>query len=76
MNRQFALFQRVGVFYYEDCKTGQQTSRRTRDKAQAFALLRAKSESVRQLVLNFQITRVYLAALVSFCGSGWPIGRT
>ena len=62
MNQQFVLFQRSGVFYCEDRKTGQQTSLRTKDRTEALTLLNAKNESARQPVLNLQLARVYLAA--------------
>src|SRR6185436_10546178 len=62
MNQRFILFQRAGVFYYEDRQTRKQTSLRTRDEAEALTLLHAKNESARQPVLNLQIARTYLAA--------------
>jgi len=62
MNQRFILFQRAGVFYYEDRQTRKQISLRTRDRAEALTLLHAKNESARQPVLNLQLARVYLAA--------------
>jgi hypothetical protein len=62
MKKRFILFRRAGVFYYEDTTTGQQLSLRTKDETEDHTLLNAKNESFRQLVLNRQIARIYLAA--------------
>lgn len=62
MKQRFIMFRRAGVFYYEDTTTGKQISLRTKDEAEAFALLHSKNESFRQPVLNLQIARTYLAA--------------
>ena len=37
MKQPFNLFQRAGIFHCEDTRTGKQTSRRTRDQADAEA---------------------------------------
>ena len=62
MKPRFALFRRSKVYCCQDTKTGQQLSLRTRDEAEARALLHAKNESFRQPVLNLQIARTYLSA--------------
>jgi len=62
MNQRFILFNRAGVFYYEDRESGKQLSLRTRERAEALTLLHAKNESARQPVLNLQMARVYLSA--------------
>src|SRR5580692_1254056 len=62
MKSRFILFRRAGVFYSEDTVTRKQSSLRTKDEAEAVALLNAKNESFRQPVLNVQIARAYLTA--------------
>jgi hypothetical protein len=62
MKSRFILFNRKGVFYSEDTVTRKQHSLRTKDEAEAIALLNAKNESFRQPVLNMQIARAYLSA--------------
>jgi integrase len=62
MKQRFILFRRAGVFYSEDTETRKQHSLRTRDEAEATAIINAKNESVRQPVLNLQIARAYLTA--------------
>ncbi len=62
MNQRFILFRRNGVSYSEDTTTGKPISLRTKDPAEANALLHAKNESVRQPVLILQIALAYLAA--------------
>ena len=62
MKTRFILFRRAGVYYCEDTTTRKQTSLRTRDHAEALAVLNAKNESLRQPVLNLQIARAYLSA--------------
>ena len=62
MKTRFILFRRAGIYYCEDTATGKQSSLRTRDEAEALAVLNAKNESVRQPVLNLQIARAYLSA--------------
>jgi len=57
MNQRYRLFRRSGVFYCEDSESGQQTSLRTKDKAEALTLLHSKNESVRQPILNMRIAR-------------------
>ena len=60
MKKRFLLFQRSGVFYYEDTTTGKQRSFRTRDKADAVRLLHVKNEATHQPAMNLQIAQVYL----------------
>ena len=62
MKTRFILFRRAGIYYCEDTTTGQQASLRTRDQAEAEAVLNARNESVRQPLLNLQIARAYLTA--------------
>jgi len=62
MKSRFILFRRSRVFYYEDTTTRKQTSLKTKDKAEALALLHARNESFRQTRLNVQIARAYLTA--------------
>jgi len=62
MKQQFIMFKRSGVFYSEDTVTGQQTSLRTKIKAEALVLLNAKNEAARQPNLNLQLARAYLSA--------------
>ena len=52
MKHQFNLFQRAGIFYCEDTRTGKQTSLRTRDRADAERLLHVKNEAVHQPAMN------------------------
>ncbi|MGH7989822.1 MAG: tyrosine-type recombinase/integrase [Limisphaerales bacterium] len=60
MKSRFILFRRAGVFYSEDTTTRKQISLRTKDEAEALALLHSKNEAHRQPVLNLQIARAYL----------------
>jgi len=60
MKQQFNLFQRAGIFYCEDTRTGKQTSLRTRDRADAERLLHVKNEAAHQPAMNLQIAQVYL----------------
>jgi integrase len=62
MKSRFILFRRNGVYYSEDTTTRKQSSLRTKEEAEALALLNAKNESFRQPVLNLQIARAYLTA--------------
>jgi len=62
MKSKFILFRRAGVFYSEDTTTGKQHSLRTKDEAEAVAILHSKNEAHRQPVLNLQIARTYLTA--------------
>ena len=72
MKQRYVLFRREGVFYCEDTTTGKQTSLRTRNEAEALALLNAKNESVRQPALNLKIAKAYLAAAAeSFIKRTW-----
>ena len=59
MKSKFILFRRAGVFYSEDTTTGKQHSLRTKDEAEALAILHSKNEAHRQPVLNLQIARTY-----------------
>ena len=56
------MFNRAGVYYSEDTTTGKQHSLRTKDEAEALALLHSKNEAHRQPVLNLHIARTYLTA--------------
>jgi hypothetical protein len=62
MKSRFILFRRAGAFYSEDTTTRKQISLRTKDDAEALALLHSKNEAHRQPVLNLQIARTYLTA--------------
>jgi hypothetical protein len=62
MKTRFIMFNRSGVFYSEDTTTGKQHSLRTKDEAEALAILHSKNEAHRQPVLNLQIARTYLTA--------------
>jgi hypothetical protein len=62
MKTRFIMFNRAGVFYSEDTTTGKQHSLRTKDEAEALAILHSKNEAHRQPVLNLQIARTYLTA--------------
>jgi len=62
MKQRFTLFRRAKVFYCEDTTTRQQVSLRTKDEAEALALLNAKNEAFRQPILNVQMARTYLSA--------------
>ena len=62
MKTRYILFRRAGVYYSEDTTTRKQSSLRTKDQAEARALLHAKNESVRQPILNLQLARTYLTA--------------
>jgi integrase len=62
MTPRYSLFRRGNIFYAQDAETGQQTSLRTKDKAEAGTLLHAKNEAFRQPMLNLQIARAYLSA--------------
>ena len=63
MKRRFILYRRKlgGMFYLEDTETRKQESLGTKDRAEAFALLNARNESVRQPQLNLQLAKAYLA---------------
>jgi len=62
MKQRFILFKRAGVYYSEDTVTRKQHSLRTKDEAEALAILHSKNEAYRQPVLNLQIARTYLTA--------------
>ncbi|MES2697762.1 MAG: tyrosine-type recombinase/integrase [Verrucomicrobiota bacterium] len=62
MKTRFRLFRRGGTFYCQDNTTGQQTSLRTKDEAEARTLYLSKNEAHRQPILNLQIARTYLSA--------------
>lgn len=57
MKTRFVLFRRAGIYNCEDSAIGRQTSLRTRNEAEALAVLNARNESVRQPALNMQIAR-------------------
>lgn len=62
MSSRYWIFQRKGVFYYEDTYSRKQFSLKTRDRNEAEALLAAKQEAARQPQLYLQMARVYLSA--------------
>ena len=63
MSSRYWIFQRKGVFYYEDTFSRKQFSLRTRDRQEAETILGAKQEAARQpQLLNLQMARVYLSA--------------
>lgn len=62
MNTKYTLFRRNGVYYSQDCATGQQKSLRTRDEAEASKLINARNEAQRQPLLNLHLARAYLTA--------------
>src|SRR5580658_5117757 len=62
MKTRFIMFNRAGVYYSEDTTTGKQHSLRTKNEAEALALLHSKNEAYRQPVLNLHIARTYLTA--------------
>lgn len=62
MKARFILFRRAGTYYCEDTVTRKQTSLKTKNEADAVAILNARNESFRQPQLNLQIARAYLTA--------------
>src|SRR5262249_32015715 len=62
MKSKFSLIHRSGIYYWQDRKTGQQGSLRTRDKSEAIRLLNAKNEATQNAGLSLQIARAYLTA--------------
>ena len=62
MKQRFILYRRSGIYYCEDTLTRKQQSLRTRDEADAKALLHSKNEAFRQPILNQQIALAYLSA--------------
>jgi hypothetical protein len=61
MKQQFGLIQRPwGVFYLKNKVTGEQTSLKTHDRAEAEPLLHAYNESESQPHLNIALARVYM----------------
>lgn len=62
MNSRYWLFQRNGVFYYEDTEKHKQISLRTKNSKEAETLFAAMKEAERQPRLNLQMARVYLSA--------------
>jgi len=61
MKPQFGLIQRPwGVFYLKNKVTGEQTTLKTRDRAEAQRLLQAHNDAESQAHLNFALARVYL----------------
>ncbi len=62
MKKRFRIFQRGGVYYAHDGKTGKQLSFKTRDKRTAERLLLAKNEADEVPLMNLAMARTYLAA--------------
>ena len=62
MKTKYTLFRRGVMFYTQDSTTGQQTSLRTKDEAEARSLLNARNEAQRQPGLNLHLARAYLTA--------------
>ena len=62
MKQQFSLYRRNGIYYAQNTQNGKQESLRTRDEADAKALLHSKNEASRQPILNRQIALAYLSA--------------
>ena len=61
MKQQFGLIQRPwGVFYLKHKISGEQTSLKTRDRAEAQRLLQAYNESETQPHFNLALARVYM----------------
>lgn len=61
MKQQFGLIRRPwGVFYVKDKATGEQTSLKTKDRAEALRLLQAKNDAVSQPHFNLALARVYI----------------
>jgi hypothetical protein len=59
MKSRYALFRRGEVFYCQDTTTGQQTSLRTKDEAEAHTLLHSRNEAHRAPTVSLQIARTY-----------------
>ena len=62
MKQMFSLYRRNGIYYAQNNQNGKQESLRTRDEADAKALLHSKNEAARQPILNRQIALAYLSA--------------
>ena len=62
MKQLFSLYRRNGIYYAQNNQNGKQESLRTRDEAEAKALLHSKNEAARQPILNRQIALAYLSA--------------
>jgi hypothetical protein len=60
--RMYTRGDRDGTYYWEDTKSRQQGSFKTKDREQAAELLHAKNEAARQPHLNRELGRVYLKA--------------
>lgn len=78
MKARFTPFRRGQVFYCQDTTTGQQTSLRIKDAAEAQALLHSQNEAPRQPAPNPQIARSYLTAaclLIFAAGVWWRLPR-
>jgi len=52
---RFILFRRAGTYYCEDKTTGKQSSLKTKDRAEALAILYARNESFRQTRLFYLV---------------------
>jgi hypothetical protein len=67
MKNRFRLIhrgERGGQFYCVDSKTGQRSSLKTKDRDVAEQLVLAKNQANRQPMLNRQIAKAYLPALM------------
>ena len=62
MKQLFSLYRRNGIYYAQNTRNGKQISLRTRDEAEAKALLHSRNEASRQPGLNRQIALTYLSA--------------
>ncbi len=61
MKQQFGLVRRPwGVFYLKNKTTGEHTSLKTKNKAEALRLLRAQNDAQNQPQLNLALARVYI----------------
>jgi integrase len=57
----YSLISRNGTYYWQDRKTMQQGSLRTKDKTEAERLLHAKNEATQNPALSLHMARAYLA---------------
>jgi len=76
MKQAFGLVRRPwGVFYLKNKITGQQTSLKTSDKAEAQRILQAHNESECQPHFNLSLARVYLNGADPKLATRTPIRR-
>jgi hypothetical protein len=61
MKQRLILYRRNGTFYCEDTTTRKQQSLKTKDPAEAQALLHSRNETFRQPQLNQQIAVAHLS---------------